>query len=120
MNAYADLKRFIGLKRSNFSPYVGGGLGIAYNNIDDISYRYASGVYIEGDSNIDIAWRVAAGVDYLLSKKSSIGIEYAYSDFGKVISSTSAHTSTTEVTLNEPFEMDMESQDIMLGFRYRF
>jgi opacity protein-like surface antigen len=61
---------------SNFTPYVGGGVGYADNEVKH-------GLVFNGSSG-DFAWQLGAGVNYKISDGTSIGLGYRYLDAGDV------------------------------------
>lgn len=61
---------------SNFTPYVGGGIGYADNEVKH-------GLAFNGSSG-DFAWQLGAGVNYKISDGTSIGLGYRYLDAGDV------------------------------------
>jgi hypothetical protein len=63
--------------KSRFTPFIGGGPGVAYRNFS----RSDVGQDIEGHlAEVSFVWQVNAGLRYALSDRCSIGIIYRYLD----------------------------------------
>jgi opacity protein-like surface antigen len=70
-NGYYDLARF-----DRFTPYLGAGVGLAYNRTGGVSF-------IEGESRWSLAWSLMAGVGIQIpNARSSISATH-YFDMGK-------------------------------------
>jgi opacity protein-like surface antigen len=70
-NAWWDLTN-----DSQFTPYIGGGIGYAISKFD------GGAVYDGVDGNF--AWQLGAGVDVAVSQSTSLGLGYRYFDAGDV------------------------------------
>lgn len=88
-NAYADLGTWWGV-----TPYVGAGVGAAYNNVSDYT-RW------------NFAWALMAGAAYHLSPNLSFDFGYRYADLGTTY--VAAGTVLADVTAHE----------FRVGFRYK-
>lgn len=85
INGYVDLGTWWGV-----TPYVGAGVGAAYNHMD----------FLAGDSSWNFAWAGMVGAAYHLSSNLSVDFGYRYADFG---------------TLNG---FDFSAHEFRVGFRY--
>jgi opacity protein-like surface antigen len=87
-NAYADLGTWYGV-----TPYVGAGVGTAYNMLGD-----------EGRWNI--AWAAMVGAAYHLSTNLSVDFGYRYADLGSAVAINGAL-------------VDVTAHEFRVGFRYK-
>ena len=79
-NGYYDIARF-----DRFTPYVGAGVGLAYNKTGGVSFtgNPALDNVIEGDNRWSLAWSLMAGVGVQLTERTTLDIGYRYLDMGK-------------------------------------
>jgi opacity protein-like surface antigen len=79
-NGYYDIARF-----DRFTPYVGAGVGLAYNKTGGVSFTDNAALVnvIEGDSRWSLAWSLMAGVGVQLTERTTLDIGYRYLDMGK-------------------------------------
>lgn len=110
-NFYLDLGNYRRLK-----PYIGAGIGMAYNVMDDVGPGTNNGLYIDGGEDLAFAWSVMAGVGYQLTPKTMLDVGYRYLDVGSVSSGTAVSNSTLGVAHNIT---QMGSHQIKAGFRYQ-
>lgn len=90
------------------TPYVGAGIGIAYNSFDDIQFAQPGLAMPASDGrDMTLAWSVMAGAGYRLTPRTRIDIGYRYADFGSV------HSGGTEID-------DLSAHEIKIGVRYHF
>jgi opacity protein-like surface antigen len=114
-NVYADLVTW-GL----FTPYVGGGVGVARNEVDDLEVRSGGQTgRLEGDHNYDFAWQAGGGVGIQVLPKLLVDVGYRYVDLGK------ARTGTTGTLGNAAFsgpaaEGDLRAHEVGVGLRLSF
>lgn len=113
-NAYKDLGRY-----GNITPYVGGGVGVAYHKVDE---TYFTGNYnlvnrIEGDSDIAFAWSLMAGIGYQLTDRAILDIGYRYIDMGDA----NGGRVDSAGFVNPRVEIDdLAAHEIKIGLRYHF
>ena len=71
-------------------PYVGAGVGVAYNETDDVSFTGNPALVnrIEGDDRWSLAWSLMAGVGWQVTERATLDIGYRYIDMGKAESGT--------------------------------
>jgi opacity protein-like surface antigen len=118
-NGYADLGRF-----SGFTPYVGAGIGVAYNRLSQIDdygvgtgNAGASGSY-GSSSNGSFAWALHGGFAYDLTQNLKMDLGYTYMNLGEARSG--------DLRCGVPCSggslriKDITSHDIHLGLRYVF
>lgn len=114
VNLYKDLGNYGGL-----IPYVGAGVGVAYNKMDDVSFTGNPALInrIEGDEDLSFAWSLMAGVGYQLSPRTTLDIGYRYLNLGDIESEhiDSARHYNPKVKFD-----DLDVHEIKVGLRYQF
>ncbi|MGQ9369541.1 outer membrane protein [Azospirillum sp. ST 5-10] len=99
-----------------FTPYVGGGLGVAFNTVDDIDYAIGAGrIREEGDTKTNFAWSLQAGVAYAMTENATIDLGYRYVDLGEFETGGSSTVGTVESA-----DGDVRAHEVKIGLRYRF
>ena len=81
LNGYVDIPLDLG----RFRPFIGAGIGVARNKLDDLDWwdsTPASGS-IPGGTNTDFAWQVMAGAAIELTDRWSMELGYRYHDAGE-------------------------------------
>lgn len=114
VNGYKDLGNFGG-----FTPYLGAGVGIAYNIVDDVYFTQNPALVnrIAGDRDIAFAWSLMAGVGYQLSHNTVLDIGYRYLDMGKATSERTDSAGFINPRVNID---DLDAHEIKVGLRYHF
>jgi len=113
-NGYRDLGSFGGI-----TPYLGAGVGIAYNKTSDVSFTgnpFLTNT-IQGDSRASLAWSLMAGIGYQLNERAILDVGYRYMDYGKARSGVvdSAGFLNPVVRIN-----DISAHEFKVGLRYHF
>lgn len=114
LNAYKDLGNFGG-----FVPYVGAGVGVAYNMMDDVYFTGNPLLVnkIHGKSDLSFAWAVMAGVGYQLSERTILDVGYRYIDMGSA--SSERHDNAGFVNPRVVVS-DLAAHEVKVGLRYHF
>ena len=86
VNGYFDLGNFRGVV-----PYIGLGVGLAYNMVDDYQISHPSAPAnvpwkVRGDNDLTLAWSAMAGLAYQVSDRAILDFGYRYMDFGRAAS----------------------------------
>jgi opacity protein-like surface antigen len=113
-NAFVDLGTW-----ECFTPFVGFGVGGAYNTLSDFTDVNPNGGYGFGrnPSQWHFAWALHAGVAYEVSKNLKIELAYRYLNYGSITDTVDCSVTCT----HDQFKFDkLTSQDIMLSFRWSF
>jgi len=114
LNAYKDFGNFRG-----FVPYVGAGIGLAYNRMSDVSFTGNPNLtnVIHGNNDLSLAWALMAGVGYQISDRAIIDFGYRYIDMGRIESQRSDSGGFVDpaVKLN-----DLTAHEFKVGLRYYF
>lgn len=114
VNLYKDLGNYGG-----FTPYLGAGIGAAYNVADDF---YFTGNYnlpnrITGDKTLSFAWSLMAGVGYQVSDRAILDFGYRYIDLGKAGSENGDNIGQWNPRINID---DLTAHEFKVGLRYHF
>jgi opacity protein-like surface antigen len=113
-NAYKDMGNFGG-----FTPYVGAGVGMAYNKMDEVYFTGNPALVnkIKGDNELSFAWSVMAGVGYQISDRAIIDVGYRYFDMGDANSDNIDNALNYNPRVNVD---DLTAHEIKIGLRYHF
>ena len=101
VNVYYDITNYGG-----WTPYIGGGIGVAYHDITNVNFPAGSS---SGDE-VDFAWNVQAGVSYDISPAAKLDLGYRFIDLGKAISNGAPQTIVDNLIAHE----------FKIGIRYHF
>jgi opacity protein-like surface antigen len=120
-NAYVDLGTWWCL-----TPYIGGGVGTAYNmisGVDDIGPQppgtIGFGYTYNDSSSWDFAWNVQAGLTYNVSDNFKVDFSWRYLDMGSPQSANIfCQNSGTSGPCNYFNLKDITSQDFRIGLRW--
>lgn len=113
-NVYHDLGKF-----GNVTPYVGAGVGLAYNMMSDVYFTDNPALTnrIHGDRDISLAWSLMAGIGYQVAHNTILDVGYRYLDMGKATSER--HDSAGFVNPRVRVE-DITAHEFKVGLRYHF
>lgn len=101
LNLTYDITNYAG-----WTPYIGGGLGAAYNRVTDVSAPAGAS---DGEE-LSFAWNVHMGVSYDVTSQTKLDMGYRLSDLGNSNSGGAA-----------PFSVDeMMAHEFKIGVRYHF
>ena len=95
---------------TSLTPYVGGGIGYAWNDLDDYG---VTGLDVLDDQDSGFAWQLGAGLGFSITEQATLSLDYRYF-------STSADVQTTAAAGSVNSDVDLDSHTVMLGLRYRF
>ena len=100
-NVFYDITNYGG-----WTPYIGGGVGIAYHDINDVVAPIDS----SPGNQVDFAWNIQAGVSYDLTPNAKLDLGYRLIDLGVARSDGPV-----------PFKVkDLMAHEFKVGFRYHF
>ncbi len=113
-NVYKDLGNFNGV-----TPYLGAGLGIAYNRIDEVYFTGNPFLVntIEGEDTLSFAWSLMAGLGYQVTDNLILDVGYRFLDLGKA---QSGRVDSALFANPRVFVDDLLSHEVKVGFRYHF
>lgn len=114
INVYKDFGNHGG-----FIPYVGAGMGVAYNMMDEVYFTGNPFLVnrIHGKNDISFAWALMAGVGYQISDRAILDFGYRYIDMGSA--STERHDNAGFVNPRITVD-DIAAHEIKVGLRYHF
>ena len=114
-NAYYDLGKWM----DRFVPYVGAGVGVAYNRTDDVYFTGNPALInrIEGDDRWSLAWSLMAGVGWQVTERVTLDFGYRYLDMGKA---ESGHIDTAGFWNPKVRLDDLTAHEIKFGLRFAF
>ena len=115
INVFFDLHN-----NSRFTPYLGGGIGIAtlyisdtYGYVTKRDSTYYQPLYGESDDTV-FAYQLVGGVDIALNKRFSLDVGYRY------FKTNEAHFDSDYWYYNTSSRMRLESHNAAVGFRMKF
>lgn len=110
-NAYYDIAT-----GTAFTPYVGVGLGVAFNRINDTTYRFGAAQFSEnGHSKTNFAWSVQAGVAYAVTQNVKLDAGYRYIDLGEFETGGSSTVGPVPRVKG-----DVRAHELKVAVRYQF
>jgi len=115
-NAYFDLGTWGG-----FTPFVGGGVGGAYNIISgfrDVNVPVGGVAYADAAGKWNFAWAVHAGVGYQVTPNFTVELAYRYLNLGDARSGDIIAYDGTNNVYNPMHFRNIESHDLKLGVRW--
>ena len=105
------------------TPYIGGGVGLAANTLEDLSYwvNGQTNATETGASKTNFAWSAKAGLGMALSKSVDFDLGYRYLDAGSVQSSGRVKLLTNGQTITQsPLRGNFRAHQVTIGFRFGF
>ena len=109
----------INLSGKSLTPYIGGGIGLARNDMGVTTVSAIGGsTSIEGKNVTEFAWKLGAGANLNLTEKCSLDLNYQFVDLGKFKSGSLVSSTMTD--MQKPFEGDYRTNELTIGLRYKF
>lgn len=105
-----------------FTPYVGAGLGYAYNTVygfTDVNTPQLGVAHGATHSEGNLAWAVHAGVSYQVNNRVAIDFAYRYLDLGDAQTGTVTAYDGSSSGPGLKFQ-NVTSQDMMVKLRWKF
>jgi len=120
INALLDIKAILN-KSWKISPYIGIGIGYAKNKHSDTTWKSSTDKVL-GDVDISTLYSAIVGATYPISKKFFIDTAYSYTDYGTAQSSRLVEDNSGAAigSIDEPFKVDIKSQELFVSLRYVF
>lgn len=101
---------------TKFTPYVGGGIGVAQIRVKDYFWHAYGGRTGSSSKTVNnFAWSLGTGVAYSFDNNWSADLGFRYNDFGKV----KANAVGTNGYVFQAKDR-VSSQEVLLGLRYGF
>ncbi|HFC04582.1 MAG TPA: porin family protein [Rhizobiales bacterium] len=101
VNAFWDITNYNG-----FTPYLGGGVGVAYNRLTNVTLPAGS----TDGSRADLAYNLTAGLSYDITSNLKMDLAYRYVDLGFARSN-----GATPITVDK-----LRAHEVKFGMRYQF
>jgi opacity protein-like surface antigen len=119
-NGYIDLGTW-----NCLTPFIGAGVGVAFNTFSDL---VDTGIAESGSgmghnpTEAHLAWALHAGLSYAVTQNFTMELAYRYLNYGSVKDSINCiGGAAVGCGFADSFKVDnLSSNDIMLGFRWRF
>ena len=109
----------INLSGKSLTPYIGGGIGLARNDMGVTTVSaFGGSTSIEGKNVTEFAWKLGAGANLNLTEKCSLDLNYQFVDLGKFKSGSLVSSTMTD--MQKPFEGDYRTNELTIGLRYKF
>jgi opacity protein-like surface antigen len=117
-SVYADIPT-----GSAFTPYLGVGIGMAINDLDQVHY-VANGVAAGtegGSTQTNFAWSIGAGVAWQVTNALAIDGGYRYLDAGRVSTNGAVQIPVSAITIHQPpVHSDLHAHELTIGVRWGF
>jgi opacity protein-like surface antigen len=116
-NGYIDLGTW-----NCLTPFIGAGVGVAFNTLSDFvdsGVGTAGGGFGSGQNPTEahLAWALHAGVSYAVTQNFSMELAYRYLNYGSITDTINCIGGCHP----DSYKWDnLSSNDLMLGFRWRF
>ena len=121
-SVYYDAKSLHVYKNNDMTvyPYVGGGLGFAYHNVNDTegSFKHYK-VSVSNGDNVDFAWHVGAGLRADVNKNWSVSAGWRYVNLGEVETGSTMKVSKYKFKVKKS-EADLDAHQFMASVTYKF
>jgi opacity protein-like surface antigen len=119
LSGYYDFNS-INLSGKSLTPYLGGGIGLARNDMDDLDVGLNNSFItsIKGKNVTEFAWKLGAGANLNLTEKCSLDFNYQFVNLGKFKSGSLSSNTMTD--MQKPFEGDYRTNELTIGLRYKF
>lgn len=129
VNLFVDINGLLaGKKLWRFQPYVGGGVGLSYNRIGQMTFQFPDNpgahkvsVTPSGDRK-DFAFMLAVGTGIILTERLSLDLAYRYFDLGRVETSPGnmfMDIVPQGIAVNN-IEARLRTHGLAVGLRYHF
>lgn len=99
---------------TDFTPYIGGGVGMAFNYTGYDATDLAGGKHSIDDRQTNFAWNVGAGVSYAFNEILAVDVAYRFVGLGYNEVSTHYNGQKYEIG-NDPY-----NNEFMVGLRFNF
>jgi opacity protein-like surface antigen len=127
-NLFLDIACLLGVRIGNFQPYVGGGVGVTYNRLSEMTYSFPDNpgkhkiTITPAGERTDIAFMASIGTGIALSERTVLDISYRYTDLGRLHTNAGRaylNNITAGIDIAETWA-PLRSHGVFTGFRYLF
>ncbi len=131
VRGYLDIAPLLKVDLGVFEPFVGAGIGVAWNKIKTMTYEFPelakqpALTTVPGGSHTSMMWITLVGTAIRITPKTFIDMAWTYSDYGRVRTSAGAidvvrgGVSVAQIPV-EATEAKLRSHGFMLGLRRHF
>jgi opacity protein-like surface antigen len=128
VNLFLDVNGLTGIRLGRFEPYFGGGVGLAYNRINEMTYRFPDNAKAHKFSvtppgnRTDFAFMFAIGTGIVLNERWSLDVAYRYHDLGRVGTdpgNMAINTNPAGIAIDKT-SAALRTHGAAIGLRYRF
>lgn len=128
-NGYYDITKYRG-----FTPYVGAGVGVAYNMLGDLTTESIASVtdaggnpltdslsagHADGAGSLNFAWALMAGTSFDISENGKLDIGYRYINLGQGTAAESGLIDCVCGSQGGPLKVnDLAAHEIRVGVRW--
>ncbi len=82
---YYDFRNDSNLDESKAVPFVGAGIGVTHNKMDDFQIRFPiTTTTVPGSVKNELAWMITAGIGYKLDERKTLDLSWRYTDLGSL------------------------------------
>lgn len=114
-NVYYDIARF-----GIVTPYLGGGVGFTYNNMQTLTLNVGGDVgTVGGNSGTDVAWQFCLGAAIDVAPNTIVDFGYRYINMGRVSTTSQAVVLGIGQTVGK-LKADLQANELQFGLRYTF
>lgn len=128
VNLFFDVNALTGMNLGRFEPYAGGGVGVAYNRIDEMTYLFPDNtgahkysITPSGDRT-NFAFMLTLGTGIVLNERLILDVAYRYFDLGRVGTeqgNMAINTLPAGIVIDET-SAALRTHGAAIGLRYRF
>jgi opacity protein-like surface antigen len=126
LNVYYELASLWSLEKSRWQPYLGFGIGGAYQNAHGLYLKLPEACdcysYVSANTHWQFVWRGVAGLAVEVYKGLLVDVSYAYTDAGEALfgDTITASSMAGSLHVTDPIGVDMKTQEAYIGLRYQF
>lgn len=113
-NAYYDFHTPDSDSRFQFTPYIGGGVGVGRERFYNVSNRSIPGSPIFSGHDSGFQWQAIGGVSMPLSERIAAFVEYRY------ISLSNSRIGSRSDPISRVVDFDNHSHNVVVGVRFSF
>lgn len=127
-NAFVDVAALSGADLGRFTPYIGGGIGVAHNRLGKVTYRFPQNPYrhkisvTPSGERTNFAYRVTLGTEVALTEGLALDLAAYYMDLGEVgtDSGTMAMNNVPSGIMIDETETELRALGFSIGLLYLF
>ena len=126
LNLFLEMNELLHLGLERFSPYLGAGAGLSYNQLGEMTYSFPGQVrhkisITPSGYATNIAYMATVGTGVRLSRKVQLDLSYRYSDLGEIRTDSgnmSMDTLPAGIAIGVTSSSSLRTHGFMVGLRY--